>query len=262
MLTSAQIDNHIQILRNDVFQVDTKWPQFELLIDDLVRLNKKLKKDSKIISLERGLLYGGFSLIAPLFHNKHEMFTMDCSPPSADKSGAYNKSLVNNKNFIKIKNSRRTSVVSLLKSHKNKYDCVIVPNLVHHVKDQESLFKLLKKLLKPSGRVYIFEALVREIHQKPDDFLRYTPYGLKFMLEKNNFSKFKINQTGDVFGVIKYCWVQAFEYFPEKDRKKIKKWFYDDHDKKLKQFSKSFKSNLLRKQSEFPEAYSIEGILK
>ena len=84
---------HIEILKKHVFQVSTKWPQFNLLLNDIEKFYKNSKASSTIVSLERNLLYGGNSLIAPIFH-KHKYISVDCSPSSADKRGAYNKKMI------------------------------------------------------------------------------------------------------------------------------------------------------------------------
>ena len=41
----SHILNHLNVLREDVFEITTKWPQFELLLDDLILLseNEKIK---------------------------------------------------------------------------------------------------------------------------------------------------------------------------------------------------------------------------
>ena len=49
-----------------------------------------------------------------------------------------------------------------------------------------------KRILKKNGKVYIFEPLVRELHQVPEDYYRITPYGFKKLLRKYGFSSFKI----------------------------------------------------------------------
>ncbi len=66
-LSESQVVDHAQVLSEKVFQVKTKWPQFELLLDDIRSISKKLKYSSTVVAMERTLLYGGNSLIAPFF---------------------------------------------------------------------------------------------------------------------------------------------------------------------------------------------------
>ena len=65
---NLNLKNHEKYLRKDLFLTDTKWPQYNLLFEDIKRLAKIFKKNKKIIFLERNLLYGGNSLFKPFFN--------------------------------------------------------------------------------------------------------------------------------------------------------------------------------------------------
>src|SRR3546814_11122648 len=62
-------------------------------------------------------------------------------------------------------------------------DLVLAPNLIHHVRDQDRLFDEIARLLRPGGCGYIFEPLVRDLHQSPDDYVRCTPWGFQARIE-------------------------------------------------------------------------------
>ena len=53
------VKDHIKVLREEVFEIKTKWPQFEL-IDDLIMLSEN-EHIKTVCGLERTLLYGGYS---------------------------------------------------------------------------------------------------------------------------------------------------------------------------------------------------------
>lgn len=252
------IEEHLEVLRNKIFQTRTKWPQFELLLSDLTALSNSLPSDSNVISMERTLLYGGFSLIAPIFSNQ-KFISLDCSPVSAEERGAYNSSMLENDKFIKIPYTSRVSLENTgLES--NQADVILIPNLMHHVKEQDLVFKEAYRILKPGGIIYIFEALVRELHQIPDDYIRYTPYGLRHTLKRFGFSPEKEKTIGGPFSVIAYSWIQALEYFPEEAREKMSDWFYSTQFPELMIFDKQYQKNLVRKHTSFPAAFSIVGI--
>jgi len=246
---------HINLLKEKVFQIETKWPQFKLLLNDIINITNDLEHEKNIISLERNHLYGGFSLFAPVF--KYQNFiSIDCSPSSAEERGAYNKDMVDDPRFIKIPTKYRFDIESI-DLDSNIADMILVPNLIHHIKNQSKMFEEFGRLLKKGGSVYIFEPLVREIHQAPDDFVRYTPHGLEEELRKKGFSNFKTNTEGGPFQVISYCWSQALQYIPKKDRKEIKNWYEDKHFKFLMDLDKKYKNNLDRKFTTFPASYSL-----
>ena len=250
-----KILSHDTVLRERVFQTETKWPQFNLLLDDVASLMNLTPQKSTIVSFERGKLYGGFSLLAPYFSNA-KFISVDCSPVSADDRGAYNESMIDDSRFIQKKSDFVTNIHEI-QLENDVADLVLIPNLVHHIEDQDTLFDEAIRILKPGGQLYIFEALVREIHQAPDDFLRYTPYGLSAKLLHKGMSIVESKETGNVFSAIAYCWVQALEYFPESDRKSMEEWFFKEHFPKLMIWDSEFKTNNVRKYTRFPTAFSI-----
>jgi SAM-dependent methyltransferase len=251
-----KVSDHLQMLREKVFQVEALWPQYRLLLDDLCKLSEQIQPESVVVSMERTLLYGGWSLVAPLF--RHTFFTsIDCSPSSADQRGAYNQDLVDDPRFIPIPTSRRASICETGLPD-DTADLVLVPNLVHHIADQECLWSELARITKPGGRVYVFEALVREIHQAPDDFLRYTPYGLERALSQTGLELLTPPRTeGGPFQVITYCWTQALQYLPGDIRKRYSEWFFTQHFPELMELDRLYPCNLDKHFTSFPMSFSM-----
>jgi len=246
---------HLNLLRERVFQCDSLWPQFRLLVEDLEHLSCNLSPGSVVVSLERSLLYGGYSIIAPLFQDC-TFISIDCSPASADNRGAYNSSMLADSRFIPIPITRRASIEANGLADLGA-DLVLVPNLVHHISNQQLLFKEISRILKPGGVVYIFEPLVREIHQAPDDFLRYTPHGLEQALRSAGLVPEDIKTEGGPFQVISYCWTQALQYLPETLRDYYSEWFFDHHFKELLALDANYKFNLVKDHSSFPMSFSM-----
>ena len=97
-MTSKIIEQHIKFLKEEVFFVNTKWPHFNLLFDDIEKLSKE-KKYGNVISLERASLYGDISLFGPYFHKK-KFTAIDCSTKKIRSRGSYNKKYVQNNKII------------------------------------------------------------------------------------------------------------------------------------------------------------------
>ncbi|MDA0219551.1 MAG: class I SAM-dependent methyltransferase [Proteobacteria bacterium] len=249
--------DHLAFLREKVFQTDTKWPQFELLLDDLIALAVGLAAGSTVVSLERTLLYGGISLTAPVFAGQN-FISVDCSPPSANERGAYNDWMTDDGRCIRIPYSRRGSPTATGLDDASA-DLVIVPNLVHHVRDQDGFFAEMARILRPGGSLYIFEPLVRELHQKPDDYVRYTPWGVEAMCERVGLAVEEVRDRGGPFEVISYCWTQALEYMPEDERAPWKEWFYGKHLQELLEMDRRYPTNLVRKHTSFPMTWSVRA---
>jgi SAM-dependent methyltransferase len=250
---------HLQVLREKVFQVDELWPQYRLLLDDICELSDQSRPGSVVVSIERTLLYGGLSLIAPLF--QHTAFTsIDCSPISADQRGAYNQHLVDDSRFIPIPADSRASIYETGLPD-GEADLVLVPNLVHHIADQGCLFSELSRIVKPGGKVYVFEALVREIHQAPDDFLRYTPFGLERALSQAGLELESPPRTeGGPFQVITYCWTQALQHLPDEIKKPYSEWFFAKHFPELMELDRLYPHNLEKQFSSFPMSFSMKAV--
>ena len=253
--TDAMLDGHADVLATRVFQVDTKWPHFKRLLADVRTLAGEMPQGAAVASLERGLLYGGCSLIAPFFQDQ-DFQALDCSPESADARGAYNAAMVDDPRFLFVPGARRVppSETGLADA---SMDLVLVPNLVHHVADQDALFAELARITRRGARVYVFEPLLRELHQVPDDYLRWTPFGMARAMRAAGLEPGEPKMAGGPFEAIAYCWVQALEYFPDDKRDEMARWFHETHMPELVGWDAAHSDNLVRQNTSFPVAYSI-----
>ncbi len=253
--TQAQLDGHLAVLAERVFQVETKWPHFRQLLRDVRRLAGEAAPQTAVVSLERGLLYGGCSLIAPFFQHC-EFLAVDCSPASADGRGAYNGSMIDDPRFLYVPSNHRAPIEATGLAD-GAADLVLVPNLVHHVADQAALFAEMARIIRPGGRVYVFEALVRELHQMPDDYLRYTPFGLQRILQQAGLAPGDFVLEGGPFSAVAYCWAQALEYLPAGEREAMTRWFYEEQFPQLMDWDERYRDNRVRAHTAFPMSFSI-----
>jgi len=249
------LKKHIQNLKKNVFFTDTKWPHFKLLFNDLQRLARS-RKYKRIVSLERGSLYGDISLFAPLFYNK-DFISIDCSTKKIKARGSYNKKYVEDKDIIKIPITHHSNYKKI-NLEKNYADLIIIPNLMHHIYDHRYLLKKCKSILKKNGEIYVFEPTLREIHQSPDDYFRFTPYGLKALLKELNFKKINYKFSGGPFTAVLYCLDQALQYVPKNKKDKFKEIYFQNFQKYIK-YDDMYKKNLVRKNTIFPMSFSIKA---
>ena len=250
-----KLNTHENFLKKKIFFTNTKWPHFDLLFNDIKKLSKSIKRKSCVVSLERNNLYGGTSLLAPFF-SKHNFISVDCITPELKKRGKYNsKKIIGNSKIIYFKRSYQFDYRKI-KLKSNYADLIIIPNLMHHINDVDTLLNQAKRILKKKGKIYIFEPMVRELHQIPEDYYRITPYGFKYLLTKKKFKNFKIKFNGGPFTAIIYCWDQALQYLPKKIMKKKSKWL-EKNIGNLRALDKKYKNNLHRKNTSFPMSYSL-----
>ncbi|MGE3967510.1 MAG: methyltransferase domain-containing protein [Dongiaceae bacterium] len=253
--TEAELDGHFRMLEERVFQVETKWPHFRRLLADIRELARDLPAEAQVVCMERSLLYGGISLFAPFFH-RQRFVSIDCSPGSAEGRGAYNKGMVDDARCLLVPTTLRAAPAHT-GLPAGSIDLVMVPNLVHHVPDQSGLFAEVARLLKPGARGYIFEPLVRELHQAPDDYLRYTPWGFEKQIADAGMVYERFVPEGGPFQAIGYCWTQALEYFPAEKRAEMQRWFYERHMPELMAWDDAYRDNQVRKHTTFPMAYAV-----
>jgi len=251
---SKILNDHENYLRKNLFFTSNKWPQYNLLFEDIKKISRKLKKKQKVLILERTNLYGGRSLFSPFF-NQNEVASVDCITNNLLKRGAYNSKKLKNSKIIDFISQYQFDYKNI-KLKKENFDLILIPNLLHHIEDPAILIKQSHTFLKKGGKIYIFEPLFRELHQAPEDYFRFTPYGLKYLLKENNFNKIKFCTTGGPFTAILYFWDQALQYLDGSTKKKREKWFKKE-SQELHKLEKKFKKNLFRKNTISPTAFSI-----
>jgi SAM-dependent methyltransferase len=252
---SIPVQEHLDFLADGIFQVRTKWPHFQRMLDDLVELAAQVRPEQRVVCLERAYVYGGDSLFAPLF-TKGEFVSVDCHLQSTAERAGYQKSWLEDPRCIHIPATLQAQITQIpLPDH--SADILLVPNVVHHVQDQEAMFAEIARLLKPGGTGYIFEALLRELHQAPDDYVRYTPWGFETMLKKHGLRQTEWRPAGGPFEAISYCWVQALQYLPPEERAEKEAWFYDVHLPELLALDRKYPDNLSRQHTTFPVGYGV-----
>ena len=119
------------------------------------------------------------------------------------------------------------------------------------------MFAEFARLLKPGGRGYLFEALLRELHQAPDDYVRYTPWGFQRDAGPDGLRLTDWFPAGGPFEAIAYCWVQALQYLPATERAAKERWFFEEHFPELMKLDQHSPSNLVRAHTSFPVAYGV-----
>lgn len=255
VVTPERLRLHVEMLTQRVYMADTTLPQFRRLIEDVQKLADELPDGAVVVGLERTLVYGGISLFAPIFH-RQDYRSIECSPYSAEERGAYNKTAVDDDRCIRIPYTMRgqPEATGLPDS---VADLLIIPNLVHHVADQRGMFAETARILKPGGRGYIFEPLVRELHQFPDDYVRYAPSGFERMLAEAGLTYDGFEPEGGPFTAVAYCWLVALEYLPPSERAQVSAWFHDEHLPQLKDWDERYRDNLVRKHTTFPTAFGV-----
>lgn len=246
---SDALTAHVSFLEEAVFQVHTRWPHYRRLLDDLLALAAD-SRFQRVVSLERAYIFGG-SLFAPLFGDRCR--ALDCVPTGVTPTG-YQAHWTDDRRCRLARPYAQCPATALSLSDACA-DLVVIPNLVHHEREQTTLFREVRRVLRAGGRLYVFEALLRELHQSPHDYLRYTPWGLAAVLEPLGLEMERWAPAGSPFEAVLYCWDQAIQYLPADERAARQTWLSDTLRPELLALEARCGRNQVRPSSSFPVAF-------
>ncbi len=69
----------------------------------------------------------------------------------------------------------------------NTFDSAITSQVLEHVFEPDAFLKEIHRVLKPDGHLLLTVPFVWDEHEQPYDYARYSSFGLKYLLEKNDF---------------------------------------------------------------------------
>lgn len=89
-------------------------------------------------------------------------------------------------------------------------DSLLSTQMLEHVKYPEKCVQEMYRVLKPGGYAIITAPQWNELHAEPNDYWRYTKYGLIELFERNGFKVVEYDQRGGFFSTltqmgIRYC---------------------------------------------------------
>ena len=84
------------------------------------------------------------------------------------------------------------------------FDKIMLRCLLEHVEDPNSILKEATRILKLEGKMVIEVPFINPIHAAPDDFYRFTPNGLKKIIEEQSLRIEKIFYVEDYNWAIKW----------------------------------------------------------
>lgn len=82
---------------------------------------------------------------------------------------------------------------------KDSFDCVICTEVLEHTNDDRKVVKNINFVLKAGGNLILSAPFTYVLHEKPHDYRRYTMFGLRDILEKNNFRINSVISMGGTF---------------------------------------------------------------
>jgi ubiquinone/menaquinone biosynthesis C-methylase UbiE len=76
--------------------------------------------------------------------------------------------------------------------HDNTFHIVMLIQVMEHLKDPKKVLTELNRVGKKGSKIFIAVPQSQSVHQVPYDFYRFTPYGLKYLLESTSYKVLSI----------------------------------------------------------------------
>jgi len=100
----------------------------------------------------------------------------------------------------------------------NYADVVFLFCALYIAKSPVSVLKEIKRVLKPSGKLFLYTPFVFNEAKEPNDYYRFTKQGLEYILKQANFNSFEIEKVGERFSaslglVEKICIFKTIKLF-------------------------------------------------
>ena len=210
------MQNYKEFLKTEVFKTD-EYLQFSLLLDAISQFDIDTHNHTAI--LERAYIYSGKSIFSGLVE-KSKASVIDYKCLSASERSGFQASWIEKATFnFQEANHQIKDLGAKYEFSFDSLDCdsLIIPNVLHHCRDFKGLLEQIVYKFPNLDEILIFDSYLREEHQIPDDYQRYTPSGLKTLLNDLNFQLTRQDEVGNVFDAILYFISQAQEVlkFPE-----------------------------------------------
>ncbi|MDI6779053.1 MAG: class I SAM-dependent methyltransferase [Bacteroidota bacterium] len=78
----------------------------------------------------------------------------------------------------------------------NSVNTVLSTQVLEHTSEPDDYIKEISRVLKPGGHFILTCPGSYMLHEEPNDYFRYTEYGLKHLLKKNNLDVIRIDTAG------------------------------------------------------------------
>jgi SAM-dependent methyltransferase len=81
----------------------------------------------------------------------------------------------------------------------NYFDSIFSTEVFEHIFNLEDILVEIKRVMKPGARILVTCPFAIPEHEQPNDFGRYTSFGIKHLFEKNNFKILEYEKIGNHF---------------------------------------------------------------
>ncbi len=102
----------------------------------------------------------------------------------------------------------------------NYFDSVFSTEVFEHVFNLEEIIPEIKRVMKPGAKILVTCPFAIPEHEQPNDYGRYSSFGLKHLFEKNNFKIIEYEKVGNHFETIMQLRIGFYDLvlFPKLDK--------------------------------------------
>lgn len=248
------LQGHRQVLEDQIFQIHTKWPEFKPLLAAIEQIGASLTGNEVVVDLGRYYVYDGCCLFAPFFSRAKKYLGVDCVLPNWKEVYGYQRWMVGDPSLIRIRSGIVTDITRL-PIRTEGVDWVLIPNIVEHINEPATMFSEAFRVLKTGGRAFVFAPHVREEHQPPYDYFRYTRYGLRHLFEKAGFEVQSMSVASGIFDVLSKTTMLALDCLPPMKRRIFGFFFQKWIKPALWRYDTFYQEHPVQTAKECPMAY-------
>jgi SAM-dependent methyltransferase len=92
----------------------------------------------------------------------------------------------------------------------NSYDSAVCLEVLEHVQNPFQAIAEVHRILKKGGMLILSVPHLSRLHEEPNDFFRYTKYGIQFLLEDAGFKVLKITERAGIFSFLGHQFSTVF----------------------------------------------------
>lgn len=92
------------------------------------------------------------------------------------------------------------------------FDAVINIQVLEHLQEPGQAIKEMARVLKPGGQLVLTTVMDWEIHQHPNDFFRFTRFGLTYLFDKAGLES-RVEALGGFFWLLAFRLINVLSFF-------------------------------------------------
>lgn len=90
----------------------------------------------------------------------------------------------------------------------HSFECILVLDVLEHVTDPVFVLRELRRLLKPGGSVILSLPFLYREHETPNDYVRYTAFGIQMLVATNGGRVVRLQKVGNLAYTLLTLWLE------------------------------------------------------